>query len=295
LSILSDFEDRIGRTVEGGFARMFRAPVQPAELARKVGREMDKSKVVGIGKVYAPTMYSILLSPEDDARIGGFASTLAGELETYLVAYAREHSYTLATRPYVRFLVDDDLKLGRFEVIGELLSPQEMERAIGAEQEPEDQPLPAEQDRRPYDDAAALGAPYAPAPVAHPVAVPFPPTSAFPAAVQQPGDAEAAPPVPRRASVLLATGDEHILVGERVNVGRLASCDITIPDHNVSREHAAFVREGDGWAIEDLGSTNGTFLNGQPVESARLRDGDTIQVGVTVLAYHERDAIGQGI
>ena len=94
---------------------------------------MERRKVVGVGKVYAPTLYNVLLSPADDAQLGGFAETLAGELETYLVGEARERSYALATRPVVRFLVDDDLKLGRFDVIGELLSPEEMAAELNEE------------------------------------------------------------------------------------------------------------------------------------------------------------------
>ena len=165
MSIFSDFEDRIGRGVEGVFADVFRSPVQPAELARAVSKEMDRRRVVGIGKVYAPTLYSVLLSPEDDQKLGGFADTLAGELETYLVSYAREHSLSLAARPVVRFLVDEELKLGRFDVIGELLSPDELAEELGED-------LPAAPSAPPVvragllfdaesDDADDLGAPAA--------------------------------------------------------------------------------------------------------------------------------------
>lgn len=272
MSILSDFEDRIGRTVEGGFARVFRAPVQPAELARRLGREMDRSKVVGIGKIYAPTMYSIILSPEDDARIGGFAATLAGELETYLVAYAREHSYTLAARPYVRFLVDGGLKLGRFEVIGELLSPEEMEREIGKARD-------AQQAEQVPLGAAGVPAPPAPGPT-H--------TTTFPVPTPPPPPIRAAEnPRVRPARVTVPQLGDFPLTGQRVIIGRLTSSDITIADHNVSREHAAFVREGDGWAIEDLGSTNGTYVNGQEVQGTRLREGDRVRVGVTEMVFHD--------
>ncbi len=106
MSILSDFEDRVGGAVEGMFAGVFRSPVQPAELARACGKEMDRSRKLGVGKVYAPTMYSVLLSPADGDALGGFADTLAGELETYLLGYARQKRYELTTRPHVRFLVD---------------------------------------------------------------------------------------------------------------------------------------------------------------------------------------------
>ena len=131
MSILSDFEDRVSGAVEGVFAGVFRSPVQPAELARACAKEMDRRKQLGVGKVYAPTMYSVLLSPKDGDALGGFAETLAGELATYLVGYARERDYALAARPVVRFLIDDELKLGRFVVIGELLSPEEIAAELG--------------------------------------------------------------------------------------------------------------------------------------------------------------------
>jgi pSer/pThr/pTyr-binding forkhead associated (FHA) protein len=70
-------------------------------------------------------------------------------------------------------------------------------------------------------------------------------------------------------------------------VGRLESCDICLADANTSRQHAAFVAEGSGWAIEDLGSTNGTLVNGKPVDHVCLSNGDVVVVGITELVYHE--------
>ena len=69
--------------------------------------------------------------------------------------------------------------------------------------------------------------------------------------------------------------------------GRLAGCDICLDDANASREHVAFVREPDGWWIEDLESTNGTLVNGSGIDKHRLSDGDVIQIGVTELVFHE--------
>ncbi|MEI7814036.1 MAG: DUF3662 and FHA domain-containing protein [Coriobacteriia bacterium] len=293
MSILSDFEDRIGNVVEGGFARVFRSPVQPAELARKLTREMDRRKVVGVGKVYAPTLYSVLLSPADDAQLGGFAETLAGELETYLVSEAREHSYALATRPVVRFLVDDDLKLGRFDVIGELLSPEEMAAELNEE-------LPISSGGLPADSADSLAS----VPVVAPVVPVVKPNFLFDAEAEAGADAEspsdssgeevarASSADPERfaalATVTIRGLDRDVILrGNRMVVGRLASCDVCLADANTSRQHAAFVREGAGWVIDDLGSTNGTLVNGDRVESLRLRDGDVIVVGVTELVFHE--------
>jgi hypothetical protein len=333
VSILSDFEDRIGRALEGGFARVFRAPVQPAELARKLGKEMDRGKKLGVGKVYAPTLYNILLSRQDDQALGGFADTLSGELETYLISYAREHDYELATRPVVRFLIDKELKLGRFEIIGEWLSPEELAEELGYTPDEEPYETPREPSGEPYDPfeepeplAVEPIAPVVPEPVAVPPAPePFAPAGAVfdaealdldfvpnvapaiaaleagavptpvePVALETP---EATPttvlPAAESPSEPLATvtvrGVDHdvVLRGARLVVGRLQQCDICLADVNASREHSAFERDGDGWAIRDLGSTNGTNVNGERITRQRLRDGDVIVIGITELIYHE--------
>ena len=92
-----------------------------------------------------------------------------------------------------------------------------------------------------------------------------------------------------RLATVTVRGVDHdvVLRGDRTVVGRLGSCDICIADVNASREHAAFVRDGAGWAVEDLGSTNGTLLNGDRIDRARLHDGDVIVIGITELVYHE--------
>ncbi len=126
MSILSDFEDRIASAVEGLFAGAFRSPVQPAEVAKSLGRQMDKGRAVGVEKVYVPNLFTVALSPEDDERFGGFLDTLAGELSTYLVAYAREHGYAIPGAPIVRFVVDPRLRLGRFDAFAELASAEEL-------------------------------------------------------------------------------------------------------------------------------------------------------------------------
>jgi hypothetical protein len=82
-------------------------------------------------------------------------------------------------------------------------------------------------------------------------------------------------------------GHDVVLDGDQIVVGRLAECQIRLTDINVSRRHAAFVPLDDGWAITDLSSTNGTVLNGERVEKARLRDGDVVEIGLTRLVYHE--------
>jgi len=89
-----------------------------------------------------------------------------------------------------------------------------------------------------------------------------------------------------------AAGRHWPLRQEILTIGREPTCDIVIPDRQVSRVHAKLERDPEGFTLEDLGSKNGTHVNGAPVAGRiRLRDGDLIQVAlVAKLAYVDSDA-----
>ncbi|MDZ4169725.1 MAG: DUF3662 and FHA domain-containing protein [Coriobacteriia bacterium] len=291
MSILSDFEDRVGRAIEGVFTGIFRSPVQPAEIARAAAKEMDRSKRLGVGKVYAPTMYSVLLSPEDADALGGFTDTIAGELETYLLGYADERDYELAHRPRVRFLVDDALRLGRFEVIGELLSPEEIAAELAEEVPASSLPVaPGGQ------GAEALHASDEPHPVIRgDMRVVGPVTLYDDDVFAATGDfepAETGLTVSDRIATITVPGFNHdvALNRDRTVIGRLNTCDICLQDANASREHAELERGASGWTLVDLGSLNGTLHNGVRASRATLADGDVITIGVTELVFHEAGA-----
>jgi pSer/pThr/pTyr-binding forkhead associated (FHA) protein len=65
-------------------------------------------------------------------------------------------------------------------------------------------------------------------------------------------------------------------------IGRREDCDLRIPLGEVSRKHCRLVRDGDSLRMEDLGSSNGTFHNGQRVQEAVLAPGDSVQVGPVI-------------
>jgi len=77
------------------------------------------------------------------------------------------------------------------------------------------------------------------------------------------------------------------LEGERISLGRSSSTELCYPDDNgLSRHHLAIEREGDGWSIRDLGSKNGTMLNGTKVAAQTpLKAGDRITAGHLILIY----------
>jgi pSer/pThr/pTyr-binding forkhead associated (FHA) protein len=62
-------------------------------------------------------------------------------------------------------------------------------------------------------------------------------------------------------------------------IGRREDCDLRIPLGVVSRKHCKLVRTDGGYSVEDLGSSNGTFVNGHRVQQMELEAGDTVQIG----------------
>jgi pSer/pThr/pTyr-binding forkhead associated (FHA) protein len=84
------------------------------------------------------------------------------------------------------------------------------------------------------------------------------------------------------------TGREHVLSIDVTVIGRAVESNIVITSRRVSREHARLRREGWRVILEDLGSTNGTFLNNERVlNPVELRDGDRIHVGDVTFVFHD--------
>jgi pSer/pThr/pTyr-binding forkhead associated (FHA) protein len=77
----------------------------------------------------------------------------------------------------------------------------------------------------------------------------------------------------------------HLEVGERRVLGRASSCDYLVGDPTVSNRHAELIRLDEDWLIRDLGSRNGTRVNGWLVTEHRLRNGDTLTLGGSVFVF----------
>ena len=122
MGFLSRFEGRMEDTFEGAADKMFDAPISPVQIAKKAEKQMRREKMVGAGKQYAPTLYTVLVNPDDDRRLMGYYPTLAGETETYLTAKASEQGLVMDGQPLVRFIVDEYLKHGKFDIIAEAVA-----------------------------------------------------------------------------------------------------------------------------------------------------------------------------
>ena len=82
-----------------------------------------------------------------------------------------------------------------------------------------------------------------------------------------------------------ATGDTFRIDELEAVVGREEGNSVALPDPSVSRRHCALRRTDSGWTVHDLGSFNGTFLNGEPVREAALQDGDRVRAGETEFLF----------
>ncbi|MBK9518092.1 MAG: FHA domain-containing protein [Anaeromyxobacter sp.] len=82
-----------------------------------------------------------------------------------------------------------------------------------------------------------------------------------------------------------AQGRVYALGADEVSLGREATSTIVIATEQASRQHARIVLVGEAHLLQDLGSTNGTFVNSKPVTEQRLQPGDVLRIASTVMKY----------
>ncbi len=256
MGILRDFERRVEGVVEGLFARAFRSGVQPVELGKRLVRAVEDSRRVGVSRVYVDNVFTIELSAGDRQRFAEYERALCSELAALAVDTARESDWAMLGPARVELASAPDLVEGRFRVSG---------RVEAAE-------------RPAAPGAAAAGGGWAPDQAA----------SAGPATAMLPGEVRESRVRAPASLVLLNTngpGRVFPLSHLETSVGRAEQSDIPLADPGVSRNHARIIREGDDFIVEDLRSTNGTEVNGQPIRRRRLADGDMVKLANSTLQF----------
>jgi hypothetical protein len=213
---LQQFEERLERLVEGTLAKPFRSNLQPVEIGRRLTREMDLHRRVGVRGLIAPNAFAVTLAPADVERFSNFIDALSRELSDAAREHAKNEGYLFVGPVEVEIFEGSTLKAGRFTVEAEV---------------------------REDADGGFL------------------------------------------AELVLTDGRRVQIGTEPLVIGRLPECGVVLADSNVSRRHAELRRAGDSVVLTDLGSTNGTRVNGAPIRERILASGDEVSVGSTRLIF----------
>ena len=247
MSVLRNLEAKLEGLVEGAFSRAFRSQVQPVEIARKLAKEMEDAKSISLSRTYVPNQYWVYLSPEDRERFETYEDGLKKELSDYLLEHARSHGLALLTRPTVELETDDRLSLGEFGIQAKLVRPAEADGEAEA------------------------------------VEGDFGHTMVY----STTGARKVESPRQEMRVLLVAEDKRTVVTGDPFVIGRSRECDLVLDDPNVSRRHAELRREDGGWAVHDLGSTNGIKLNGRRSRGGSLSPGDEITLGLSRLTFEQ--------
>jgi FHA domain-containing protein len=293
MSLAQRFERRLESVVGSAFARVFKGQVEPVEIGTALQREAtDKRNVMGTGEVLAPNRYRVTLSPSDHERLVPWELQLTNSLAELVQEHLDQNGWRTIGDIEVYLGRDDALHTGVFGVASR------MESNAPPRRRPYDSlSLPAVAGRPPGDYAAPPGAPGGP-PAGPPVPGPGPGMPPGPP-MNGPNYPPQAPPPPyrppagpgaRRASasvVIDGTNRRFELQVGRNLIGRGTDTDLQLLDQGVSRRHVEIQYDGNFATVFDLGSTNGTSVNGHEVASQVLRHGDVIRVGHTRLVFQQ--------
>jgi hypothetical protein len=212
----------------------------------------------------APDQYELRLHPADLAALEDVRAVLERELGDYVARTVAERDLACNRPPVVSIVARDGVQTGQIDAVGSFSTP----------------------------------------------AAPEPTVASWPPAPRRPRPTPTQPPQRERgadgsrrdhAAVQTSTGARLELVGPRgevahtytlsgaaVLVGRRSGADVALLDGKVSREHARVEHRNGTWVVRDLGSLNGTSVNGAPVrDEQRLRDGDIVQIGHFSLRFRD--------
>lgn len=255
---LTAIERFFERILERPSARLFRARLQPIQLQRRIERAMEAERLTTSDRTLVPNRFVVHLNPADLDDFGDMTGTLASELADGALSFARAHRYTLVDRPRVDLVADptvdrtDIRVLARFADGHDKGGPIVVAAADAIETAGSDPTM-----TRVYT-------------------VPRPST---PTAVLRVIDAEG-----NVRQVVIDNGD--------LTIGRATDNDLVTADGRVSRHHGRITGRRGTLVYTDLGSTNGSRVNGVGVTEVVLGVGDRLEVGDTVLIVEVAGAAG---
>ena len=245
--------------LESFFERLFEAPagrlgarLQPVSLTKRIERAMDTNKSFRDDGVMVPNVYELHLNPADFTQFASYRGSLEDDLAHGVLARARHERYSLVARPRVSIVADAAVSRGDVRVAASV-QDDEGERV------------------RPADPVLVASETMV---FPHPAADAAPPASAA------------------RAYLLVRSGADgpvrFDLGGPLIGVGRATDNDLILDDPEVSRHHCQLKLQHGAYSFADLGSRNGSWVNGQPVNEIALGPGDVIRIGSTEIEFQVR-------
>lgn len=106
--------------VEGSVQRLFRSPVQPAEIARRLERAMESQQTISVDRVIVPSFYRAFLNPEDFKSFEPIQESLEREMANYLGELAQERGFALLEHPFVDVAPDPAVSRRGIQVVAEM-------------------------------------------------------------------------------------------------------------------------------------------------------------------------------
>ncbi len=241
---LESFERFFEGVMEGTVGRIFRSPIQPAEIGRRLERAMESGQVVSVDGIIVPNDYQVFMNPADMVVFADFVPALCRQMESWLADLAIQREYVVIDD--LRLQIEGDDSVGRRAI--------QVECAI-AELPPH---VRAERDRAQRTEIYRV--------------------------VQAVGATDVPPQILRFANGEYA-GETIILRRPVITIGRALDNDVIIDSAEVSRHHARIDVHQGVYTVIDLGSTNGTAVNGRAADHTRLQHGDRVTLGTVALEF----------
>src|SRR5690349_3744 len=123
MSALQQFEDFVERSLEGSISRLFRSPIQPVEIERRLVRVMETSQTISAGQRIVPNRYRVLLHPNDYKVVEPQRAQWESEVATFIVGLCQERGYTLLNRPLVTITASAETPRRGIQVDASLADP----------------------------------------------------------------------------------------------------------------------------------------------------------------------------
>lgn len=284
------FMDRLERLEQGigqavSFSKGF-GTFEKADIANRIRTVMDDESYIDPNEMLmAPNIYAVNFSPKDFDRVREWGNPFAVELCDLAISHARSQGYSLIGAVRITFHSHREVHPGDFQVVPtfEYFSTPPAQGALPVQQRTSSSPP------SPHGDPAYT-------PVRPPRARSLPtritkPQSSAPA---QPPKPRAPKPAPKPlVPHLEIDGHPIALTSFPVVIGRGSDSDIRVDSKSISRKHVQILHQSGAFIVTDLGSTNGTMLNGTALHTpATLHDGSLLRLGDTSIFFRMLPAGG---